>query len=113
MKKESKFLIISIPLIVILTAGAIYEYGIRGIQEEYNSINDLKTAKAETLKKYVETIQHKSDFEKQILTLKEIRKNENTKIMVAQTPAIAAANLQDSVKSIITGRGGTIFSNFL
>jgi len=30
--------------------------------------------------------------------------------MAAQTPAIAAANLQDSIKGIIAGRGGTINS---
>jgi hypothetical protein len=110
MKRKSKFLIISIPLIIILAAGVIYEYGINSIREEMSSVNDLKTVKLKTLRKYTETIAQKTDLEKQILILKSARKSEDSKIMTAQTPSIAAANLQDSVKGIIAGKGGTINS---
>ncbi len=110
MKKESKLLIISIPLIIILATGVIYEYGIMGVRDEVNATNDLKISKIKTLRKYRESISKKTDLEKQILDMKDKRKAEDVKIMVAQTPAIAAANLQDSVKDIISGRGGTINS---
>ncbi|KUG23342.1 hypothetical protein ASZ90_006870 [hydrocarbon metagenome] len=110
MKRKSNFLIIAIPLIIILTAGVIYEYVIKGIREEVSSVNDLKMVKIQTLQKYMDAINQKSDLEKQILALKDLRQSENIKIMAAQTPAIAAANLQDSVKIIIAGRGGTINS---
>jgi hypothetical protein len=110
MKRENRLLIFSIPLMIILAVGVIYEYGIMGIQDELSSVNDLKAAKIKTLRKQMKTVSHKDDFEKQILDLKEKQKNENEKIMAAQTPAIAAANLQDSVKSIIAGKGGIINS---
>ncbi|KQC11510.1 MAG: hypothetical protein APR62_09750 [Smithella sp. SDB] len=110
MKRKSNFLIITIPLIIILSAGVIYEYGLKSIREEVSSVNDLKMVKTKTLQKYMEAIDQKSSIEKQIITLKDLRKKENIKVMVAQTPAIAAANLQDTVKVIITGRGGTINS---
>jgi len=110
MKRKNKLLIISIPLIIILAAGVIYEYGIMGIREEVSSINDLKMSKIKTLQKYREAIAQKANLEKQLLVLKDKRKSEDAKIMAAQTPAIAAANLQDSIKGIIAGRGGTINS---
>jgi hypothetical protein len=110
MKRKSKFIIISIPLIIILAVGVIYEYGIMGIREEVSAINDLKMSKIKTLRKYTEAIAQKSTLEKQILELKDKRKGEDAKIITAQTPAIAAADLQNSIKGIIAGRGGTINS---
>jgi len=110
MIRKSKLLIISIPLMIILAAGVIYEYGIMGIREEVSSINDLKMSKIKTLRKYTEAIAQKSNLEKQITALKDKRKTEDAKIIAAQTPSIAAADLQNSVKEIITGRGGTINS---
>lgn len=110
MREKSKLLIISIPIIIILAAGVIYEYGIMGIQEEVIAVNDLKMSKIKTLQKYTDAIAQKNNLGKQILVLKEKRKAEDDKIITAQTLAIAAADLQNSVKSIIAGRGGTINS---
>ena len=110
MKRKSKLLIVSIPLIIILAAGVIYEYGISNIREEVSAVNDLKMSKIKTLRKYTEAIAQKSNLEKQILALKDTRKSEDAKIITAQTPAIAVADLQNSVKGIIAGRGGTINS---
>ncbi len=110
MSRKNNLLILSIPLIIILIAGVVYEYGIMGIRDEVSSVSDLKISKIKTLQKYMDAIAKKTNLEKKILSLKEKRKNENIKIIVAQTPAIAAANMQDSVKDIITGRGGTINS---
>lgn len=110
MKRKSKFLIISIPLIIILAAGIIYEYGIMSIREEISSAKELKMFKIKTLQKYMEAIAQKPNLEKQILALKDTRKSEDIKIIAARTTAIAAASLQNSVKVIITGRSGTINS---
>lgn len=110
MKRKSKLLIISVPLILVLAAGVIYEYGIMNIREEAASIEDLKMSKIITLRKYTEAIAQKPKLEKLIMALKDMRKSEDAKIFAAQTPAIAAANLQNSVKGIISGRGGTINS---
>ncbi len=42
--------------------------------------------------------------------MKEGRKADNSKIIEAQTLSISAATLQETVKGIITGRGGSITS---
>jgi hypothetical protein len=110
MKRKTKLLIIAIPFNVILLGAVIYQYGILNIREEMSSVDDMQVSKMKTLRKYVEAIAQKSNLEKQIISLKEKRNNEDTKILVAQTPSIAAANLQNMVKGIITGRGGTINS---
>jgi Type II secretion system (T2SS), protein M subtype b len=110
MKRKSKLLILSIPIIMMLSGAVIYQYGILNIQEEVSSMKDLQASKMKTMRKYTEAIAQKPNLEKQIISLKETRKNEDTKIIVAITPAIAAANLQNSVKGIITGRGGAINS---
>jgi hypothetical protein len=95
---------------MMLSGAVIYQYGILNIQEEVSSMKDLQASKMKTMRKYTEAIAQKSNLEKQIISLKETRKNEDTKIIAAITPAIAAANLQNSVKGIITGRGGAINS---
>jgi hypothetical protein len=110
MKRKNNLLIISIPMIIVLMGAVIYEYGILNLREEVSAIKDLQATKLKTLQKYVSLIAQKYDLEKQIITLKEIRKNEDTKIIVAQTTSIAVASLQNSVKGIITTRGGTINS---
>jgi hypothetical protein len=110
MKRKSNLLIIAIPVIIILLGGVIYEYGINNLREEISSIRDIEASKIKTLKKYMDAIAQKPQLEKQILTLKQTLKNDDTKIIIAQTQSIAAANLQNSIKGIITGKGGTINS---
>ncbi len=97
-------------MIIILGAAVAYDYGILNVHDQMNSIRELQLSKANTLQKYSEAIAQKPAFEKQLVLLKETRKNEDAKIIAAQTPAIAAANLQNAVKDIIIGRGGTINS---
>jgi hypothetical protein len=110
MKRKNKLIMAAIPVIIILAAAVIYEYGIVNINEEINSTKELQISKIKTLRKYAEAIAQKPVLEKQILKLKDTRKNDDAKIITAQTPAIAAATLQSSVKTIITGKGGTINS---
>lgn len=108
--RKSKILIISIPLIVILTGLLVYQYGYLKIQTEVASIKEEQAIKTRTLEKYIGLISEKPDLEKKLATLKETRKAEDTKLIEGQTPSLAAAQLQEVVKSTITGRGGTISS---
>lgn len=110
MKRKSNLLIISIPLMIVLLAAVIYEYGFLNIREEVSSLQDLQAVKIKTLQKYASLIEQKANLEKQIVILKELRKKEDRKIYAEQTTSIATASLQNSVKGIITGRGGTINS---
>lgn len=108
--KRSKLLIWAIPFIVILAGYAVYEYGISSVYRRADEISEQRASKIKMLEKYTALIARKPLLEKQIVELRQARKNEDGKMMAAQTIAIASANLQNSVKGIITGRGGVINS---
>jgi len=108
--KKSKTLMVSIPLMVILVGLLTYEYGYLKIQSELATIREEQAIKTRTLQKYISLISEKPSLEKKLAALKETRKADDSKLIEGQTPALAAAQLQDVVKSSITGRSGTISS---
>ncbi|MEE9910468.1 MAG: type II secretion system protein M [Deltaproteobacteria bacterium] len=97
-------------VILILGLAVLYDYGILNIHDRLAEVRDLQRSKAKTLQKYTDAIAGKPALEKRLLSLRETRKHEETRLIPGQTPAIAAANLQNAVKDIIVGRGGTINS---
>ena len=109
-KRNSRALVFAIPLLAILAVAAIYEYGYKQVQDEVSTTLETEKAKSKTLKKYIALIAEKPAFAKQLALLKEQRTSENIKLIEGQTPAIAAATLLNSVKTIITGHAGTISS---
>lgn len=110
MKKKNKTLIISIPLVIILTGLLAYQYGYLRIQSELATIREEQAIKTKTLEKYINLISEKPSLEKKLAALKETRKADDSKLIEGQTPSLAAAQLQEMVKGSITGRGGTISS---
>jgi hypothetical protein len=110
MMQKSKLLIISIPVIVILAGFLVYDYGIVNLYRQAEEMKDQHDTKMKTLKKYAALLAQKPSLENQIVELRQARKNEDGKMMAAQTIAIASANLQNTVKGIITGRNGVINS---
>ena len=108
--KRSRIVIVAIPLIVILSCLILYQYGYLKIQAELASLRELQALKTKTLEKYVALISEKPVLDKELALLKETRNAENSKIVEGQTPSIAAASLQNSITSTITGKGGTISS---
>jgi hypothetical protein len=108
--KRSKTLIITIPLVVGLLGFMIYENVYVRIQTDVATIKENQLMKTKTLKKYISLISEKPQLEKKLVSLKEMRKADDSKIVEGQTLSLAAAALQDMVKGIITGRGGTISS---
>jgi hypothetical protein len=110
MGKNSRILFWLLPFLVILLGVAFYDYVYVAIQAERQSIDELKELKQKTLEKYVNTITQKGALENRINTLKESRKSEESRMVEGQTPSVAAANLQNMIKGIITGKGGTISS---
>src|SRR5208282_4107323 len=107
---RSRLLKIAIPLIILLLAGIAYQYGYVRIQGELAAIKETEEVKAKTLAKYIALISEKPELEKKLAALKEIRKSDSSKLIEGQTFSLAAASLQDMVKNIVTGRGGTISS---
>ena len=110
MVKNSKLLFWLIPFLVILLGFAFYDYVYMAIQAEMQTLDELKESKQKTLEKYISAIDQKGALENRINALKESRKSRETTTVEGQTPSVAAANLQNMVKGIITGKGGTISS---
>ena len=108
--KKSKTLIVSIPFAIILMGLLTYQYGYLRIQSELATIREEQAIKTKTLEKYINLISEKPVLEKKLAALKEARKADDSKLIEEQTPSLAAAQLQEIVKSSITGRGGTISS---
>lgn len=110
MKKRNKLLLISIPLIIILTSLVIYQYGYLRVEDEISSVYEIRSVKTKTLEKYIHLISEKPELEKTLAQLKDIKKIEDLKLIEGQTLALSGALLQDMVKGIITARGGIIHS---
>jgi uncharacterized protein YlxW (UPF0749 family) len=110
MKSRSTLLAIAMPVIIVLAGLVAYQYGYQGVRKEMSSINEMQASKTKILEKYISLIAEKPDLEKQLENLKEERKTDDSKIIDAQTLSIAAAALQETVKALITGRGGSITS---
>ncbi len=110
MKKRSKILIVAVPLIMTLLGLVFYEYGYLRIRAQIATIKEDQAISTKTLEKYVALIAEKPRLEKKLASLTEARKADNVKLTEGQTPSLAAAALQDTVKGIVTSRGGTISS---
>jgi hypothetical protein len=110
MGKRNRVLVVALPLMVILLGLIVYDYGYLKIRAELSSIKEMETLKTKTLTKYVTLIAEKPQLEKKLTSLKEKRKADDTKLIEGQTLSLSAATLQENVKTIITGRGGTISS---
>ncbi len=108
--KKSRTLFITIPLMAILLGVAAYKYGFVQVRADMASLRDEQSVKARLLGKYVALISEKPELTKEIAALTEERKADDSKLIEGQTPSLAAAALQDIVKGIVTGRGGTISS---
>ena len=110
MKSKSKLLVVAIPVIIVLAGLVAYQYGYQGIKVEMNAMKEEEATKTKKLGKEISLIAEKPDLEKKLESLKEERKADDSKIIEAQTLSIAAATLQETVKALITGRGGSITS---
>lgn len=96
-------------MIIILSIMTYQNVYVR-IQTDVASIKENQLIKTKTLEKYISLISEKPQLEKKLVSLKEVRKADDSKIIEGQTPSLAAATLQDMVKGIVTARGGTISS---
>jgi len=110
MAKLSNILFLAIPFIAVLLGFVAYDYGYLRLQAELSSMREMETLKIKTLGKYITLIAEKPRFENKLASLRERRKADESKLIEGQTLSLAAATLQENVKTIITGRGGTISS---
>ena len=107
---KSRTLVFAIPLMVVLAGILLYQYVYLSIESEVSSIKESQSMKTRTLEKYMAFIAEKPDMEKQLASLKEERKAEDSKLIEGQTISLAAASLQDIVKDTVSRSGGSISS---
>ena len=107
---KSRTLVIAMPLMVVLAGVLLYQYVYLSIKTEVSSIKESQSMKTRTLEKYMAFIAEKPDLEKQLASLKEERKAEDSKLIEGQTVSLAAASLQDIAKDTVTRSGGSISS---
>jgi hypothetical protein len=95
---------------VILLGLFMYRYGYVKVRSEIASVKEAQAMSMKTLEKYITLISEKPLIEKKLASLTEERKANNANLIEGQTPSLAAATLQETVKGIISSRGGTISS---
>ena len=110
MGNKNRMYFIAVPILMIIFAAAVYEYGYLRVQSEINDLEVGASTKAKTLAKYRTLIAQKTGIEERLVALREVRKTESLKTIEGQTPSIAAAGLQDMVRGMVTARGGSIAS---
>jgi len=110
MKRKNRLFTIATPVIALLAALVVYQYGYLYVKDEMASVREAQIAGTKTLEKTMKLIGGRPDLEKRLNELKEQRRADESKIIEAKTLALAAAALQDTVKGIITGKGGSITS---
>lgn len=109
-QQRSRILKLAAPLIFVLLCVTAYEYGYERVSEQMAAIKDMERTKIKTLQKYMSIISEKPSLEASLTELKDKRREGDSKIIDAQTPSLAANTLVDTVKTIITGKGGSITS---
>ena len=95
-------------IVLLVFVGGKYFYV--AIYAELAGIKEAQAMKTRTLEKYIALIAEKPDQEKKLAALIEERKANNSKLIEGQTPSLAAATLQETIKGQITSHGGTISS---
>jgi hypothetical protein len=110
MKERSRLFLYAIPVIIVLAGLTVYQYGVVNARREMVSLRETGAARERVLAKCMEVIAGRPELEKRLVVLKEKRKAAMSKIIEAQTLTLCAAALQETVKGIITGRGGSIIS---
>jgi hypothetical protein len=110
MKRPNTFFLIAVPLAAVLFGFTVYEYGYLTVRSEVAAQKEALGEKKKILGKYLALIADKPRLEGRLAALRELRKAGAGKMIEGQTPSVAAAALQNTVKGIVTARGGTISS---
>lgn len=106
--KKNNTLKITLPIAILFIVLSAYQYGYLNLKAEINLIKEKQDIAANTFGKYMQAISEKPELEKKLAELKEKRKAQTPKLIEGQTIAVASSSLMDTVKNIVSARGGTI-----
>jgi hypothetical protein len=110
MKRRSRLLVVTLPVLVVLLGLTVYEYGYVAVRDELKEVKEREIVKMRTLERYINLIAERPYQEKVLADLRDRRKADDSKIIEGQTPSLSAASLQETVKGIIMSKGGSISS---
>jgi type II secretion system (T2SS) protein M len=108
--KKNKTLILTMPLMLGLLVFAVYNYGYKRVKADLDTIKEEQAVGLRILEKSNALIAEKPNLEKQIAALKDEQQADKTKLIEGQTLSLSAATLQETIKGIVAGRGGSISS---
>jgi hypothetical protein len=108
--KKNRILIVSLPVIIVLAAVLFYQRVYVKVQSDIATTREQQEVKMRMLKKSLALIAEKPELEKRLVALKEARKLEATKLLEGETISLVAASLQETLKSLIVSKAGTITS---
>ena len=108
--KKSKLMQMAIPAMILLAIFVLYEYVYLDVAAELASLRERQSVKMQTLNKSIALIAQKPEYEKQLAAVREQAKAQSSKLIEGEPISIASANLQGTVKGIVTGRAGTVSS---
>lgn len=94
---------------VLLLYGA-YQYGYVKIKADVDALKEEQSVKMKLLENTAALIAEKPNLEKRLAALKAEKQADSTKLVEGQTLSLSAAALQETIKGIVTGRGGSISS---
>lgn len=101
---------ITLPLMLGLLVFTVYNYGYKRVKSDLDTIKEEQAAGLRILEKSNALISERPSLEKQISKLKEERQADKSNLIEGQTLSLSAASLQETIKGIVVGRGGTISS---
>lgn len=99
-----------VPLMAVLVGLILYQHVYVRVQSDLKMVREEEILKMKMLKKQAALIAEQPELERKLVRMGEQRKAADSKILTGNTPALAGASLQETVKSIITERGGSISS---
>lgn len=108
--KRNNLLKLAIPLVVVLAALVFYEYVYVRVSDDLADLRKRQAVKTQILSQSIALIARKPELEQQLAVLKEQVKAKSGNVLAGESIAIASANLQGTVKGLVTARGGTISS---
>jgi hypothetical protein len=105
---DRKKKIIAITVVVLLSFLLAYDNFYKDLQQKKEAIEQARSLKVKTLKKYKTIVAQKSEIEKENGNNKALLAQVKNYVIQAKTPALAGADLQSMVQPIITARGGNV-----
>ena len=110
MIKRSSMVSVALPLAAALVGLILYQHVYVRVQSDLRTVREERALKMRVLTKHVALIAELPGLEKKLMQMGEERRAADSRILTGNTPALAGASLQETVKSIIVERGGTISS---